>query len=85
MLAVAGVITDVNDHMDERFARLEQLLEVKTRVDKIHVLLAEQFGRDVPRPRWLVDPNERPLLHRGAVFVVSLITEGPRVCFWFPA
>lgn len=47
MLAVAGVITDVNDHIDERFTRLEQLLEVKTRVDKMQVLLAEQFGADV--------------------------------------
>ena len=46
-LAVAGVITDVNDHMDERFNHLEQLLKVKERVDRIEVLLAEQFGRDV--------------------------------------
>lgn len=47
MLAVAGVITDVNDHVDDRFTRLEQLLEVRDRVDKMQVLLAEQFGRDV--------------------------------------
>jgi hypothetical protein len=46
-LAVAAVITDVNDHMDERFNHLEQLLKVKDRVDRIEVLLAEQFGRDV--------------------------------------
>lgn len=47
MLAVARVITDVNDHMDERLDRMEQLLKVKERVDRIEVLLAEQFGRDV--------------------------------------
>ena len=47
MLAVADVVTRVNDHMDERLDRLEQLLAVKHRVDRIEVLLAEQFGRDV--------------------------------------
>lgn len=47
ILAVAAVITDVNEHMDERLDRLEQLLKVKERVDRIEVLLAEQFGRDV--------------------------------------
>ena len=47
MLAVADVITGVNDHLDERLDRLEQLFSVKSRVDRIEVLLAEQFGRDV--------------------------------------
>ena len=47
MLAVASVITNVNDHVDGRLERLEQLLKVKDRVDRIQVLLAEQFGRDV--------------------------------------
>ncbi|MBX3027058.1 hypothetical protein KF840_19310 [bacterium] len=47
MLAVADVVTHVNDHIDRRFARLEQLLEVRDRVDKMQVLLAEQFGAEV--------------------------------------
>lgn len=46
MLAVADVITGVNDHLDERLDRLERLLAVKERVDRIEVLLTEQFGRD---------------------------------------
>ena len=46
MLAVADVVTSVNDHIDERLERLEQLLQVKQRVDRIETLLAEKFGRD---------------------------------------
>jgi len=37
----------VNEHIDERLKSLERLLEVKDRVDRMQVLLAEQFGRDV--------------------------------------
>jgi phosphate uptake regulator len=35
------------DKMDERFDQLERLLAVKDRVDRIEILLAEKFGRDV--------------------------------------
>lgn len=42
----AEVIESVNAHMDERFDELKELLELKGRVDKMQVLLAEQFGVD---------------------------------------
>jgi hypothetical protein len=46
MVGIADVITGVNDHLDERLDRLERILAVKERVDRIEVLLTEQFGRD---------------------------------------
>ena len=47
MQGFAEVIENVNAHTDARFDELRDLLEVKDRVDRIQVLLAEQFGRDV--------------------------------------
>jgi len=40
-------VDDRFDGMDRRLEAVEQLLSVNNRLDKIEVLLAEQFGRDV--------------------------------------
>ena len=46
MLAVADVVTKVNDHLDERLEPLEKLTTLPLRADKVEVFLAKEFGRD---------------------------------------
>jgi hypothetical protein len=46
MQAFADAIESTNTHFDDRLDRLERILAVKERVDRIEALLTEHFGRD---------------------------------------